>query len=240
MDLFWYHFIRWSEVWALFIPLTIIILYKIKTSEFRTIVFYVWTAVPISLIANAQAAIIHYGDKTMLPDFLQTNHILYNVHSIIRVLLFGWLITNIRLMKEYILPRIAIPLYIILLIANFSFRGSIWSFDPFVFVLEGLLLLTLCLSFFFLSIKDNSETIWMDEPVFIICAGISLYEAINFFIFLFFDALQIKNPSFGRVTMEIFSVSYIILCILLAIMLFRLVRYPVQKRKLNLKSTTIS
>lgn len=240
MDIFWYHFIRWAEVWALFIPLAIVIFYKIRTAEFRTIILYVWIAVPISLIANTQAAITHYGDKTMLPDFLQTNHIFYNIHSIIRVLLFGWLITNISLMKEYILPRIITPVYIILLIVNFSFRGSIWSFDPFLFVLEGLLLLTLCLSFFFLSIKDDSETIWMDEPVFIICAGISLYEAINFFIFLFFDALVIKNPSFGRVTMEIFSVSYIILCIILAIILFRIAKYPTQERKINLKSTHLT
>lgn len=213
--------LAWSEVWGILIPLTILILYKIKDRELKPVVLYIWVAAFLNIIsriiAELRKAKLHYH----LPDFLQSNLLFYNLNSVGRVVLFTWFITNTKLLQRFRLLRLIIPVYIVLVLINFTFLEPVLTFSTKMYILEGILLLALCISFFLYSIKDESDIIWMDHPAFIVAAGVSLYEAISFFVFLFFDVISNHMENFGRTTMRIFSISYVILCILLAIVLFR-------------------
>ncbi len=220
----------WSEVWGILIPLTILILYKVKDRELKPVVLYVWIAAFLNIISRIiielRKAKLHHH----LPDFLQSNHLFYSINSVGRVVLFTWFISNIKLLKPFRLRWFIIPVYILLVLINFIFFQPVTTFSTRLYAVESILLLVLCISFFLYSIKDESDTIWMDHPAFIVAAGVSLYEAINFFVFLFYDVISEHMEDFGRTTMRIFSISYVILCILLAIVLFR-AREKVERKK---------
>ncbi len=205
-----------SEVWALLIPLTIVIIFRHGLTGMRPIVIYVL----IALVFNLAATIISIYHK-QLPFYFQNNNILYNLHSFARVFLFSWYILSLKLIRSSWIPKIILPAYIIFLSINFIFFETPLELSTPLFSAESIVLLVLCLYFFIKSIQDESKINWLRHPSFLICTGISLYETLSFFIFLFFYPLFEKNPEFGMLTMKIFAISYIILCILLALALRR-------------------
>lgn len=208
--------LMWSEVWALLIPLTIIIIFRIKGAAMRPVILYAGIAIALNLAATLISVY-----RNSLPSSLQNNNILYNLNSLARVLLFSWYILSLKLIRSSWLSKIVLPVYIIFLLINFIFLESPLLLSSRLLSAESIVLLVLCLFFFIRSMQDESDINWLKHPSFLICIGISLYEAINFFIFLFFYPLLENNLEFGMLTMKIFSVSYIILCILLALALRR-------------------
>src|SRR5689334_16690456 len=76
----------WSEVWALLIPLAVLLFYRSMPGLLFPIPLYLMIALFlnlfITLISNVPA--IDY--------YFASNHIFYNVHSVIKVIFFGWFI----------------------------------------------------------------------------------------------------------------------------------------------------
>lgn len=208
--------LMWSEVWALLIPLIIIIRFRIKDREMRPIVLYVI----IGLLLNLTATLVSVY-RLSLPASLQNNNILYNLHSIIRVLLLGWYIHSLKLLKVSWLSKIMFPAYLGFVLVNFILWENPLFLSTRLLSAESIVLLALSLFFLISSMRDDSETNWLKHPSFLICIGLCFYEAVNFFIFLFFYPLLENNMEFGMLTMKIFSVSYIIFCILMALTLYR-------------------
>lgn len=208
--------LQWSEVWSLLIPLTIIFVYRTRVPGMRLVVLYIC----IAFVLNLAATLISVY-RLSLPSSLDNNNILYNLHSFTRVLLFSWYILSLKLIRPSWLPKIILPVYILFVLINFIFFEHPLFLSSRLFSAESIVLLVLCLLFFISSMRDESEINWLRHPSFLVCTGISLYEAITFFIFLFFYPLIEKNREFGMLTMRIFSVSYIILCLLLALALYR-------------------
>lgn len=216
METIWTCVINWSEVWALLIPLTIIILYKPSGSGIKPIILYVCIAFIINLVATIMVEFYF-----SMPVWLKNNNILYNIHSVVRVLCFSWYITSIRQYRFPIALKILIGSYAIFVVGNFSFLESALFISSHLFAAESIVLLIYCLFFFFRSMQDESSMNWIDHPAFLVYTGISLYEAISFFIFLFFYPLFEKNPSFGDLTMSIHNVMYVLLCSILAGALYK-------------------
>lgn len=213
--------IVWSEVWSLLIPLAIILSGRMKKPVAKLLVIYVIAALLLNSFAMTITLFFKANQTHKLPYFLRSNHLIYNIHSVVRVLIFGWFIINSELLKKIKPLRLVLPVFILFVIINFSQWEDPLKLGTILSAVESTLLLTLCVVFFLYSITDDSETIWMDEPIFLVCTGVCLYESVNFFIFLFFDMLWRKNPDFGKLTMFIFSFTYIVLCILLAIALHK-------------------
>src|SRR5689334_17887979 len=86
--------LMWSEVWALLIPLAIIIFQRGKRPGMRPIIIYVI----VGLFLNLSATMISVY-RLQLPVWLQNNNILYNLHSMARVFLFSWFIINLNLIR---------------------------------------------------------------------------------------------------------------------------------------------
>ncbi|MEQ1675405.1 MAG: hypothetical protein ABL876_01815, partial [Chitinophagaceae bacterium] len=167
--------LAWSEVWGILIPLTILILYKVKDRELKPVVLYVWIAVFLNIAGRIFAELWKAKLLHNMPSFLQNNLLFYNLHSVARVLLFTWFITNTKLLQPFRLLRIIIPVYALLVLINFIFFEPVSTFSTRLYAVESILLLVLCISFFLYSIKDESDTIWMDHPAFIVATGVSLY-----------------------------------------------------------------
>lgn len=182
----------------------------------RPIVLYVGIAFALNLAATLSSVY-----RNSLPSSLQNNNILYNLNSMARVILFGWYILSLKLIRSSWLPKTVLPVYFIFLLINFIFLESPLFLSSRLLSAESIVMLVLCLFFFMRSMQDDSDINWLKHPSFLVCIGISLYEAINFFIFLFFYPLLQSNLEFGMLTMKIFSISYIILCILIALALRR-------------------
>src|SRR5690349_11245276 len=84
-------FFDWSEVWALLIPLFALIGKSKQPSFMKPVIIYLWA----TLLLNLAGDII--GDfKKHLPDWLQSNNPLYNIHSIVRFTCFTYFFISLQ------------------------------------------------------------------------------------------------------------------------------------------------
>ncbi len=72
--------------------------------------------------------------------------------------------------------------------------------------------------------SDESEVDWIKDPSFIVCAGISFYEALNFFTFLFFNLLSKEDIGFLKVAWTVHNFTFVILCGVLGYALYKSVK----------------
>lgn len=205
-----------SEVLALLIPLVIIFIHRPKGPGIKFIKLYVIIAFVVNL-----AATILYLFHYQMPEWLQNNNILYNLHSVLRVVFFGLYIINVRTYRFLWFNKLVLAAFLLFCIYNFSQNESPFFLSSNIFSAESIALLLICISYFLGSIQDESETNWLKHPSFMICAGVIFYEAITFFIFLFFYPLYQKDLAFSLATMRIYAITFVILCILLGIALYR-------------------
>jgi hypothetical protein len=211
----------WSEVWALLIPLSVIAVTKPKEKHIRLLVWYVILGFILNFTAIFMLEYYYLIPSWMYINNMVNNNLLYNIHSIIRVLFFSWYIITIRQYLFPILLKTLLTSYLVFVLINFIFNESPFFLSTRLFAAESIVLLIMCLFYFFSSIQDESQTNWLKHPSFLICAGISLYEVITFFIFLFFYPLSQKDQAFFLVTMRIYNITFVLLCILLALAFYQ-------------------
>lgn len=208
--------INWAEVWGLLIPLAVIIYSKPRGRQSRILVWYTIIALVLNSIATVMAEFYF-----SMPLWLRNNNVLYNFHSVLRVLLFSWYIISVRSYKYKTVMLVFLLAYLLFAVADLAFIGSLFFINSELFAAESIILLLLSINFFFRSMQDESEVNWLKHPAFLVCTGICLYEATSFFIFLFFYPLVEKNWEFGYLTLSIHNVMYVILCIMIALALYK-------------------
>ena len=144
-----------------------------------------------------------------------------NFQSFARTVLFGWYILKLRQVKQYPFAKFLFYLYIVLVPVNFIFFETPLFFSERLFSGESIILLIFCITFFLSSILDEEENITLRHPAFLICTGISIYEAISFLANLFLYPIFYTNPDFLVVTIKIAAYSFILLCILMSIAIYQ-------------------
>jgi hypothetical protein len=216
MNDFFRSMLRWSEVWPLLIPLAIFIFLGVREKRVWPVAIYVIIALVISFIGSYA---VYY--PAGLPSWIKNNNLLYNVLSILRVLLIGWYIICIPQLKIYKYTRYVYGIYIVLVLFNFLELESIRTFSSRTFAAEGIVLLILCITYFLGTIFDDETRLTIKQPEFLICMAISLFESINFFIYLFFDALFQIDPDFGFKTIKLSKYTTILIGILLGLALYQ-------------------
>lgn len=206
-------FFDWSEVWAPIIPLVVLARNRKQPIFFKPIIGYLWLALFINLAGDI------IGDfKKYLPDWLQSNNVLYNIHSIIRFGCFSYFFILLR-QTFYITLKKVLPLISVLfLVINFTF------FDNFInpkhlsgnlLAAEAYLLLIYCLQYYLSQLKDEIDVL-TSGPDFWVVTGLSIYVVINFFVFLFYVPMITQNPQLANNMWNVHNVAYIILCIFIA------------------------
>lgn len=207
----------WSEVWALFIPLTVLALRRKPVNDLlRPVVIYLFVA----LVLNAFADISWKFQKPLnLPDWMRNNNFIYNIHFVARLLLFSWFF--IRL-KEPLLKSIKklIPiLYLVYVIISFIKFKPITEFNSGPAAASAALLIFYCLlHYLYLSQQEHPPTSAKKSIAWVV-AGLSIYVAVNFFIFLFYTTLMDTAVKFSIVIWNVHNIIFIVFCIFLAIAL---------------------
>jgi hypothetical protein len=203
----------WSEAWALFIPLVVLTNNEKQCSFTKPVIIYLWTALIINLFID-----VSWKFRKQLPETFQSNNYLYNLHSVIRLLLFAAFFIKLR-QPYFRLIKKLIPLFFL----TFTFI-NFYSYENFfnkhhlssrLLSVETVLLLFYCLQYYFSKLQ---ETIQLDRlpPDFWIVTGLSVYVVVNFFIFLLYNKLTVEFPKFAVSIWNVHNVSFIILNIFLA------------------------
>lgn len=207
----------WSEVWALLIPLAVLLWKNNKTVHNKPIRLYLAIAIlinlPIDLVAEFK------GKWGLTPDdFWWNNNVFYNISSIVRLLLFAWFFILLRQPFMVWLKKLIPFAFILFVIANFSFsenfipRGDHEAFSSRLLATESALLLFYCLQYYiYLIIEEKTINIRL-QPGFWIVTGLSIYVAASFFIYLFYDYLQVKTRDFAITIWDVHNFVFIILC----------------------------
>lgn len=210
MEAIYEELIRWSEVWPLFIPLAIFIFFPVRNKKFRLLLVFLILSIIVSLVSTTSWL---YGARiSWLP---KTNGLLYNVNSLLRTVFLGYFILSLKQVTQYRYTYYVFGFYGLYTLINFIFLEPPGNFSVHFVAAESIVLLILCLTYFLSSILDDNEEITVNNPAFMICTAIGLFESISFFINLFLFELSISNHKVGLATMKISQYSFILFYFLL-------------------------
>ena len=216
----WSELWAWSEVWALFIPMTILLIRRKRiAANLKPIVFYLLIALFLNVIADFTWR-FQSPRRLSLPEWMWNNSSLYNIHSIARLLLFSWFFI---LLKEPFIVKLKkiIPIaFLIFVVVDFIIIKPLNSFfidyNSELHATEAALLLFYCLQhYLYLSQQEQTSSL-KNRSINWIIAGLTIYVAINFFIFLFYSALMKTSHKFSKDIWEVHNISYIVLCCFIA------------------------
>ena len=217
----------WSEVWAPLIPLIVFLFVRPKYRWVKPVVIYlvvafIFSAV-IDIIWKGQLSIdfIDWFDKN-LPwwpkegEYLK-NTIFYNLISMSRLLLFAWFFNYLGNVFRK-LNRFVPLLFILFTIINFWRLEKIEDFSSRLITLETGILLFYCVLYFFRVLRDDKPDGEAASPaVFRVVMGLSIYVALNFFIFLLYKQLTANFEDLAKQIWPIHNFSNIIFCLLIAL-----------------------
>jgi hypothetical protein len=203
----------WSEVWALLIPLFVLVVRGKQPPLLKPVIVYLWLALLFNFIADI------IGDfKRYFPASIQSNNPLYNVHSLVRFACFSYFFISLKQSSTNAIQKIIPFLSLLFVLINFSFFENF--FNPMhlsgdLLAVEAYLLLIYCMLYYLLRLKKDVEVI-SGGKVFWVVTGLSIYVVINFFVFLFYLPMIKLNPMLAGKMWTIHNIAYIIFCILIA------------------------
>lgn len=215
--------VDWSEVWALLIPIFILLVRKPKGRWVRPLKYYLLLALVINLTGNILWKRRVLGIEEWMQEHVASlfnadgslnNTIFYNLHSIFRFMLFAWFFhymgkTFRRL--NTIMPAFALLLALVL----FTLYKDIRDFNSLLLASEAAVLLFYCLLYYFLILRDEESNIRRLPPFWAV-TGLSIYVVINFPIFLFYTVLAEQSEKFAINIWDVHNLSYILFSLFIA------------------------
>lgn len=209
----------WSEVWALLIPLYFLFRQQNKLTYLKPVRTYVIAALVINICAvSIQKFKIDFGYEP--GDFFYSNNFLYNIHSVIRLLLFAWFFNLLNQRFMHRLKAIIPFVFVAFVIINFAFDEDFFNRNNLssrLLATEADLLLFYCLQYYiFLMLEDKGIPL-KKQPGLWIITGLTFYVAANFFIFLFYNYLIKQDIKFAIEIWDVHNVAYIFLCLCIAL-----------------------
>lgn len=216
----------WSEVWALFIPLAILFWKNPEAHYLKPVKILLFSLLLINLGIDLIAEYKFEWGFTP-EDLLWNNNFLYNIGSIIRLLLFSWFFISLRQRFMHRIKFIIPFAFLAFVIINFTFfeklipRGDYEAFSSRLLATEAALLLFYCLQYFIYLIIEDKHSHIKEAAGFWIVTGLSIYVSANFFIYLFYEYLSEKTINFAIGIWDVHNIVFIILCIFIAIQFYR-------------------
>jgi hypothetical protein len=205
--------IDWSEVWSLLIPLGVLLWVRKIPADARPVALYVCIALLLNFLQD------YFWKKRLVFSFSSTpgdNIIFYNIHSIIRFILFSWFFINIKQPFLYSFKKILLVAFIIISQVNFIFFERITSFSSRMLGLEAGSILFLCLLYYVNLLMQEDTSVDKKDATFWLVTGISIYTVISFPLFLFYKTLSVKFQDFAIGIWDLHNVAYCLLCIFIA------------------------
>lgn len=205
--------LKWSEVWAVLIPVLIYLYKKPNEKYIKPVIWYLVIALILNIISDIIGE--NYYNEPKFIVAINYNLPFYNLHSIIRLFLFinFFHLINIpgnRFFKKYI------PLFIgTLILFNFLSLDSFKNFSSKIFTIESIVLIVYCINYF-LTILGADDASTKFNSSLIIATGVAVYESVCFPIFLFYDLLSKKFKNYAIDIWDVHNIMYIILCLFIA------------------------
>lgn len=210
MSKFLQFILDWSEVWAPIIPL-IILLFRPRQPHFlKPVIFYLWFALAINLLGD-----IISDFKIYLPGWLQSNNILYNIHSVMRFICFSYFFIMLQQGSFVKLRKLLPVLSLVFIVINFTYFENFSNPNHLsgnLLATEAYLLLIYCLQYYLSQLRDEIEVISSGADFWVV-TGLSIYVVINFFVFLFYVPMITQNSFLAEKIWSVHNVAYIIFCI---------------------------
>ena len=219
-----YHVLKdWMEVWALFIPIIFLCFRKKQPHTLKPVIAYVFIALYLNYLIDV---VFQFQDICNFPIWFRTNTYIYHINSIVRFFIFAYFFIKLDQPFLYWIKRIIPVLYLGFVIINFNFHEKFinyWFEDGYVksdmsnllLSVEAALLLIYCLQYYiYRMLEDRTET--QKPPDFWIVTGLSVYVAISFPIYLYYDRLKVDYIYFAINIWKVHNVSFIIFCIFMA------------------------
>jgi hypothetical protein len=208
----------WSEAWAPLLPLLASLVYRNGPAYLKPIRVYAILA----FLINLASTLIWYRKRLGidLPENLDSNTFLYNLHSIVTLVCFS--IFFIQLHQRFMhRVKIALPfLFLVLTAVNFIWFEDFFShvnLSSRLLASEAAFLLFYCLQYYIFLMIDDRSTPVSKRPGIWVVIGLTFYVSINFFIFLFYIYLSDADRDFAVDIWDLHNIVYIILCVFLAI-----------------------
>ena len=204
----------WSEVWALFIPLTVLAVKKKPVNPLlRPVVVYLFVA----LLLNALADISwKFQVPLKLHGWMTNNNIMYNIHFVARLLLFSWFFIRLKEPLMQTVKKIIPIVYLVYVIISFWKFKPITDFNSGPAAASAALLIFYCLLHYLYLSQQEHPPPTAKKSIAMVVAGLSIYVSVNFFIFLFYTTLMDTAVKFSIVIWNVHNVFFIIFCIFLA------------------------
>ncbi len=201
--------LNWSEVWALLIPLVALFLRPKQPGYLKPVIFYLFAALLLNLLADI---LVVYNDTHRGSESISNNP-LYNIHSVLRFACFSYFFILLRQSYFKTIKKILPVLFFLFLVFNFGFNEAFFypkQLSGNLFSAESFLLLAYCMLFYLSKLKGEVEML-SGKKDFWVVTGLSIYVAISFFVFLFYEPMM-KNPALATDMWSVHNVAYILLC----------------------------
>jgi len=212
----------WSEVWALIIPLAVLLFRRKQPATLKPIIIYLW----IAFILNVIIDIIVVINLDRTSDL--SNNPLYNMHSIARFICFSIYFINLPQSSFTKFKKILAAVSAVFMIINFTFFENFFNHDSFsgnLLATEAYLLLVYCMLYYLSELKDDSKNLF-NGPDFWIVTGLSIYVVINFFVFLFYLPMIYVDRFVLAVNIwNVHNIAFIIFCLFITKGLYGSHRY---------------
>lgn len=205
--------LKWSEVWAVLIPVIIYLYKKPNEKYIKPVIWYLF----IALILNTISDIIGENYYTE-PAFIKAigyNLPFYNLHSIVRLFLFIKFFHLINIPANKFIKKILPILIAALVVFNFLFLNSFKDFSSNIFTIESIVLIVYCINYFLIILGADDASNKFNSSL-IIVTGIAVYESVCFPIFLFYHLLTNKFNDYAAGIWNVHNIMYIILCLFIA------------------------
>jgi hypothetical protein len=205
----------WSEVWALLIPLFLLMFRNKQSALLKPVIVYLWLALALNLFCDT---IGDFKKPFHFPAWLQSNNPIYNIHSIVRFACFSYFFISLPQPQFKTLKKLIALVFLLYFVIDFAFfenffypnhlSGNILSAEAYLLLIYGML--------YYLSVLNDEDDTAFKGPVFWIVTGLSLYVVINFFVFLFYVPMITQNLVLALDIWNVHNVAYIILCLFIA------------------------
>lgn len=210
----------WAEVWALLIPLAVLITKRKHIAPaLRPVVHYVISA----LILNTLAIFSwRFQNRLGLPEWMNNNIPLYHAHSILRLVLFTWFFNRLH---EPFLTKIkkVVPytflVFVVLMFTIIKPVEHFWlQFSSELHAVEAAILLFYCLQHYVYLAQSEQVSYPNSRSVNWTTAGITIYVGVNFFIFLFYSTLikASTDATLIGIFWEVHNIAFVLLCCFIA------------------------
>jgi hypothetical protein len=153
-----------------------------------------------------------------LPQWLHSNNILYNIHSIVRFFCFSYFFLLLGKNFRGVIDKLVNLCALVFIVYNFIFIEKFNNVDHLsgnLLATEAYILLIYCMQYYLLQLKTDTADFTRKKDLLVI-TGLSIYVVINFFVFLFYVPMLTENPNLAEHMWSVHNLAYITLCIFIA------------------------